>query len=51
VEQLRRVWGDGAFEARLGEALAAQAAAVEEPLHEAEREEVLARLRSLGYVD
>jgi len=31
VEQLRRVWGDGAFEARLGEALAAQAAAVEAP--------------------
>ena len=51
VEQLRRRWGDGAFATRLAEALAAQAASVQEPLPEDEREAVLARLRALGYVE
>lgn len=51
VERMRQAWGDAAFEARVSEALAVRVGAVAEPLHEAEREEVLARLRALGYVD
>lgn len=50
VQRLRVVWGE-AFVARLSEILATHAAAAPPPLHDTEREEVLARLRELGYVD
>ena len=50
AQRLRELWGE-AWTARLSELLATHTAAAAEPLHEAEREEVLARLRSLGYVD
>ena len=50
AQRLRELWGE-AWPVRLSELLATHTAAAAEPLHEAEREEVLARLRSLGYVD
>ena len=50
AQRLRELWGE-AWTARLSELLATHTAAAAEPLHEAEREEVLARLRELGYVD
>jgi adenylyl-sulfate kinase len=50
AQQLKRRWGN-AFEARLTEVLSTQAAMAEEPLHEEEREEIMGRLRSLGYLD
>ncbi len=51
VDRLRRAWGDGRFEARVVEALLAAHPAAEEPVAEEEREEILSRLRALGYVD
>ena len=50
AQRLRELWGE-AWPVRLSELLATHTAAAAEPLHEAEREEVLARLRELGYVD
>jgi len=50
VERLRGLWGDG-LETRLTDLLSRELTATAEPIHPEEKEQILDRLRSLGYLD
>ncbi len=51
IAHLRRAWGDGALESRVAEVLLQNVAVKDDPVGPEEREAIIGRLRSLGYLE